>query len=344
MDLNEVRTKAKELFKGSCRVCKYCDGKVCTGETPGMGGTGTGSAFHNNVSALKNVRLNMRLVHDITNPDISTEILGFKLALPLFIAPIGGISYNMQSAIPEANYANAIIDGAKACNIMGTTGDGVPDIIHECGFAAISNAGGFGIPFIKPWDSKEFDEKLEKAFASNCSAIGMDIDAAGLITLAQQGRPVSPKSPKQLAEIVERIHAKGKKFILKGVMTVADAEEAVKAKVDAIVVSNHGGRVLDYSPGSAEVLPAIAKAVKGKIAIIVDGGIRDGFDILKVLALGADAAMIGRTYSIAAVGGEKEGVVLYTEQLKSQLTQAMVLTGCANIKDIKSDVVSITTK
>ncbi len=341
MDLAEVRSIAKERFKSSCRVCKHCDGKACSGETPGMGGCGTGSSFHNNVNALKKVRINMRLIHEVKNPDISTQILGFNYALPVFAAPIGGMLYNMADAISEEKYINAIIEGSKEAGIMGCGGDGVADYIYKAAFEAMKNADFHGIPFLKPWDDEEFNRKLDEAFEMNVPCIGMDIDAAGLITLALQGRPVSPKSTSQLTEIVKKVHAKNKKFILKGIMTVEDAIKAHEAGCDAIVVSNHGGRVLDYTPGTAEVLPAIASKVKGKMTIFVDGAVRDGFDIIKMLALGADAVMIGRPYSIAAVGGEKEGVVLYTEMLKNQLKQAMVLTGCAKISDINSDVISI---
>jgi len=333
MEMKDVRSLAKERMQGFCRVCPICDGKVCAGETPGMGGGGTGSAFHNNIGALKKARINMRLIHEIKNPNTNCSLLGLELSLPVFAAPIGGVSFNMGGAITEEQYANAIVDACKDTGIIGCTGDGVPPFIHEAGFAAIKNAQGFGIPFIKPWDSIELDEKLQKAADTNCSIIGMDIDAAGLITLAKMGRPVAPKAPKELAHIVEKVHKMGKKFILKGVMTEEDAKAAVDAGCDAIVVSNHGGRVLDHTPGTAEVLPAISAKVKNKISIIVDGGIRDGVDILKMLALGADAVMIGRPYAIAALGGEKEAVTLYTETLRGQLTAAMVLTGCASIKD-----------
>ena len=343
MEMKEVRSLAKERMKGFCRVCSICDGKVCAGETPGMGGCGTGSAFHNNIDALKKVRVNMRLIHEIKSPDTSCSLLGLKLSLPIFAAPIGGISFNMGGAITEEQYINAIIDGCKESDIIGCTGDGVPPFIYESGFAAIKNAKGYGIPFIKPWDSNELDEKLHKSIDTNCAIIGMDIDAAGLITLAKMGRPVSPKGPKELAHIVEKVHKMGKKFILKGIMTKEDAMAAVDAGCDAIIVSNHGGRVLDHTPGTAEILPAIAAKVKNKISIIVDGGIRDGVDILKMLALGADAVMIGRPYSIAALGGEKEAVSLYTETLRGQLTQAMVLTGCASIKDAGTHLLDIAT-
>ncbi len=341
MEMKDIRSLAKERMKGFCRVCSICDGKVCAGETPGMGGCGTGSTFHNNISALKNCRVNMRLIHDVKTPNTACSILGLELSLPVFAAPIGGVSFNMGGAITEEQYINAIINGCKSSGIMGCTGDGVPPFIYESGFKAITAASGHGIPFIKPWDSAELDEKLQKACDTNSSIIGMDIDAAGLITLAKMGRPVSPKSPKELALLVEKIHKMGKKFILKGIMTEEDAMAAAEAGCDAIVVSNHGGRVLDHAPGTAEVLPAIAAKVKNKISIIVDSGIRDGIDILKMIALGADAVMIGRPYSIAALGGEEEAVHTYTETLRGQLTQAMVLTGCASLKDINMSVLNI---
>ncbi len=341
MDIQKVRAQAKEKFKSSCRVCRICDGKVCAGETPGMGGCGTGSSFHNNFNALKNIRLNMRLIHKVREPDLSATILGVKYDLPVFVAPIGGMAHNMADAISEKKYITAIIDGAKEAGIMGTGGDGVADYMYQATFNAIKKANGHGIPFIKPWDTKELDRKLNEAFETNCPCIGMDIDAAGLITLALQGRPVAPKSTKEIAQIVKKVHAQNKKFILKGIMTAKDAIKAHEAGCDAIVVSNHGGRALDHTPGTAEVLPLIAKKVKNKMTIFVDGAVRDGFDVLKMLALGADAVMIGRPYSIAAVGAEKEGVVLYTQALKYQLTQAMVLTGCAKISDINNKVISI---
>lgn len=93
------------------------------------------------------------------------------------------------------------------------------------------------------------------------------------------------------------------KFLLKGIMTVEDAIAAERAGCDGIVVSNHGGRVLDHTPGTIEVLPAIAEQVKGRMAVLMDGGIRDGFDVLKALAFGADAVLIGRPFCLAAVGG-----------------------------------------
>lgn len=118
--------------------------------------------------------------------------------------------------------------------------------------------------------------------------------------MALRGQPVSPKTTSELSELVKSTKLP---FILKGIMTVEDAKKALDAGVSAIVVSNHGGRVLNHTPGTAEVLPEISKAVKGKMTILVDGGIRTGSDVLKCLALGADAVLIGRPFVTAVFGG-----------------------------------------
>ena len=322
--MKDIRDNARKLMEKFCYVCPVCNGRACAGEIPGMGGLGSGSSFAGNVQALAEIKFNMRLIHDVTDPDTSTTILGKKLALPVLAAPIGGVSFNMGGGISEEQYAEAIINGCKARSILGCTGDGVPEFIYSSGFAAIKKAGGHGVPFIKPWEDDELFRKIELARATGTDILGMDIDAAGLITLRKMGRPVSPRPLAKLADIIKK---SGLKFIVKGIMTPDEAELAIAAGADAIVVSNHGGRVLDHAPATATVLPAIAATVKGRIAVLVDGGVRSGGDILKLLALGADAAMIGRPFSIAAVGGLQEGVEKYIDTLQGELKQTMVLTG-----------------
>ena len=336
--MKEIYDNARTLMQGFCRVCKVCDGKACAGEVPGMGGLGTAASFKNNVAALAAVKLNMRLLHGAADPDTSTTVLGIDLDMPVMAAPIGGVSFNMGGKITEEEYTDAVVGGCKDSGVIGCTGDGVPPFIHEAGFAAIVDAGGHGIPFIKPWEGTELSEKLEKARTTGCTCFGMDVDAAGLITLRQMGRPVSPKPLDELKEIIEKVHGWGAKFILKGIMTPDEARLAAQAGADAIVVSNHGGRVLDHTPGTAEVLPAVAAEVKGDIAILVDGGVRTGTDVLKLVALGADAVMIGRPVSVAAVGGLREGVVKYLAAIKAQLKGAMVLTGSDTIADVNTRV------
>jgi hypothetical protein len=332
--MKEINDKARDLMKGFCRVCKVCDGRACAGEVPGMGGLGTASSFKSNVEALEVIRVNMRLLHDAVEPDTSTPILGYDLSMPVMAAPIGGVSFNMGGKVSEEDYIDSVVGGSKATGIIGCVGDGVPPFIHEAGYAAIDKNGGHGIPFIKPWEGGELDEKLEKGRAIGCTVFGMDVDAAGLITLRQMGRPVSPKAPVELEKIIEKVHSWGAKFVLKGIMTPDEASLALEVGADAIVVSNHGGRVLDHTPGTAEVLQEVSDPVKGKLDVLVDGGIRTGVDVLKMLALGADAVMIGRPVSVAAMGGLQEGVEKYFGTIKSQLTSAMVLTGCKDIASV----------
>lgn len=106
-----------------------------------------------------------------------------------------------------------------------------------------------------------------------------------------------PAGSKTVEELKEIISYAGVPFILKGIMTVNGAKKALEAGAAAIVVSNHGGRVLDQCPATAEVLPEIVEAVGGKMTILVDGGIRSGMDVFKALALGADGVLIGRPFS-----------------------------------------------
>lgn len=330
----DFREIARERMKGFCRVCPVCDGRACAGEVPGMGGLGTGSSFKANVDALAKLKFNMRTIHSATEPDTRTELLGLGLAMPVLAAPIGGVSFNMGGKVTEEDYIRAVLAGCKAEGLVGCTGDGVPAFIYEAAFAAIKDLGS-GIPFIKPWDDAELYDKLAKARDTGATVAGMDIDAAGLITLKKMGRPVGPKTPDKLREIIEKA---GMKFILKGVMTPAEAHLAVEVGADAIVVSNHGGRVLDFTPGTAEVLPAVAEAVQGRIPVLVDGGVRTGGDVLKMLALGADVVMLGRPFSIAAVGGLEEGVRAAIEKLRGELLAAMVLTGTASVAEINPHI------
>ena len=128
--------------------------------------------------------------------------------------------------------------------------------------------------------------------------------------------------------------AGGIPLIVKGVLTVEGARKCVEAGADAIVVSNHGGRVLDDALSTIEVLPEIAAAVKGQITILVDGGFRTGLDVFKALALGADGVLIGRPLALAAVGGGKEGVRLTLDKIRSELRETMIMSGCSTIAEI----------
>src|SRR5690606_12451746 len=126
-----------ERMQGFCRVCPVCNGRVCAGEVPGMGGIGTGASFRANLDALAGWRFNMRLIHGVDAPDTRVELLGMELDLPVMAAPIGGVSFNMGGKVSEADYITAKLQGCHEKGIVGCTGDGVPPFIHEAGFDAI---------------------------------------------------------------------------------------------------------------------------------------------------------------------------------------------------------------
>ena len=191
---------------------------------------------------------------------------------------------------------------------------------------------------VKPWDNATVAKKMAMARESGCFALAMDIDAAGLPFLQNLTPPAGSKTVEQLQEIAREA---GVPFILKGIMTAKGAEKAVQAGVAGIVVSNHGGRVLDDCPATEEALPEIVEAVAGRAKVFVDGGIRTGGDVFKALALGADAVLVARPYVTAVYGGGAEGVACLTEKLGAELADTMRLCGAAALKDISRDMVRV---
>lgn len=337
MDYKELLKNAKVNLNGACRVCPVCNGKACSGEVPGMGGKGTGEAFTINVDSLRKHKLNMRVLHSCSNPDTSTELFGKKMRIPVFAAPVSGTTLNMGGKFTESEYISWVIKGCISAGIYPMVGDTAVDSFLITNLEELKRAGGEGIAFVKPWKNSEVIKKIHTAEESGAYAVGMDADAAGLITLALHGKPVGPKTPEEIKEIVNSTKLP---FILKGIMTPDEAELAAEAGVAAIVVSNHGGRVLDQTPGVADVLPKIAAKVKGKVKILADGGVRNGVDVLKMLALGADGVLIGRPFVTASFGGESEGVKSYIDGIANDLKSAMILTGCNSISDISSRILA----
>ena len=336
MEYKEILKNAKENLNETCRVCKACNGVACAGEVPGMGGKGSGDSFKENYNSLQKIKLNMRTIHDAKNPDTSIDMFGEKMTMPVFAAPVSGTSVNMGGHFTEAEYIEWVIAGCRKSGIYPMVGDTVVDSFLVDNLNMVKKYNGEGIAFIKPWKNDNIIKKIKDTEKSGAFAVGVDIDAAGLITLALHGKPVEPKT---ILEIKELVQSTKLPFILKGIMTPDEAELAVEAGVYAIVVSNHGGRVLDQTPGIADVLPEIAKRVKGKIKILADGGIRTGVDVLKMIALGADAVLIGRPFVVTSFGGQTEGVYNYVEKIKSELKSAMLLTGCKSINDINDRII-----
>ena len=336
MEYKDMLKNARENLNGSCKVCKACNGVVCAGEVPGMGGKGTGSAFTENFKSLENVKINMRVIHNVTNPDTSVELFGKKMKAPIFAAPITGTTLNMGGKISERDYITPVVEGCVDSGIFAMVGDTAVDSFLMDNLDVLKENNGQGIVFIKPWENHDIIKKIKLAEEAGAFAVGVDVDACGLVTLSMHGKTVVPKDVSSLKELKA---ATKLPFIVKGIMTVEDALMAVEAGVDAIVVSNHGGRVLDCTPGAADVLPAIAEAVKGKLTILVDGGVRTGVDVLKLIGLGADGVLIGRPFVTASFGAGKEGVEMYVNKVIGELEATMRLTGCQSVKDIDNKVI-----
>ncbi len=330
MDLLTLRENAREKLKGFCRVCPVCNGVACRGEVPGMGGVGSGSSFKANVEALADHLLNMRTIHEVRDPRTGITVFDQALDMPILCAPMTGASYNMGGAISEEDLNDSLLGGSQMAGIMGMIGDGADPAMFDSGLAAIKKFGR-GVAIVKPRGQKEIIERLKRAEDAGATAVGVDIDGAGLITMSLKGQPVGPKSPRELKELIKSTNLP---FVIKGIMTPVEAEVAVEAGAACVIVSNHGGRVLDSTPGVAEVLPWISEKVRTHAVVMADGGVRNGADVLKLLALGAQAVMVGRPLAIGAIGGGAEGVAMMLGAMRTELIQSMLLTATADVRHV----------
>lgn len=334
MTYQELLKNARSKMAPQCRVCKECNGVVCKGEIPGTGGKGSGAAFKICLDFLSSVKIKLDTIYENEGQDTSISLFDKDFKYPFFVAPIGGMNLNYNGAITEAEYDEAVVFGAIKAGTAAFTGDGANDSLFLDSLPVIKKANGIAVPTIKPWKNEKAIEKIKLLEEANAMAFAMDIDSAGLINLALAGKPVSAKSVKELSEITASTRIP---FIVKGVMTAEGAKKALEAGAYGIVVSSHGGRVLEHAPATCAMLPEIKEAVGDKLKIFVDGGIRSGADVFKAIALGADAVLIGRPYVIAAFGGGAEGVELYSEKIGAELRDIMIMSGCKNISDITRD-------
>jgi len=337
MNWTDITKKAKDRLKGYCRVCPVCDGRMCAGEVPGMGGVGSGQAFKVNLAVLRRYRLRMRTLHEVKNPVTSFKLWGKTLKMPIMAAPMTGTTYNMGGQLTEQEFIDCIITGSIEAGTIGFSGDGADPAMFDSGVSAILNNRGQGIPIIKPRDQEEIIKRMKSAEEAGAMAVGVDVDGAGLVTMALKGQAVSPKDKQEIKELVRSTKLP---LVLKGIMTVEDALDSLEAGVSAIVVSNHGGRVLDYAQGAAEVLPEISELVRGRMTVFADGGVRSGADVLKLLALGADAVLVGRPLITGAFGAGREGVSFVLEKYRQELVQAMLLTGVPDVKRVSTKILA----
>ena len=331
MTYQEMLEKARENMSGLCKACPVCNGKACGNHIPGPGAKGIGDVAIRNYDAWQCVRINMNTIAENKTPDTSFNFFGHKMKYPIFAGPVGAVNLHYGDKLDDIKYNDILVSACEKAGIVAFTGDGTNPEVMKAATAAVKKAGGVGVPTVKPWDENTLKEKFALVKDSDSMAVAMDVDAAGLPFLQGLTPPAGSKTVEELSAVIK---GAGKPFIVKGVMTVQGAMDAEKAGASAIIVSNHGGRVLDQTPSTAEVLEENADALKGRLMILVDGGIRTGNDIFKAIALGADAVLIARPYVTAVYGGAEEGVKLYTEKLGRELQDTMKMCGVTSLSEI----------
>jgi 4-hydroxymandelate oxidase len=264
-------------------------------------------------------------------PDTSTSFLGQNLSMPILGSSTAGIEkYN--HTIDEVDFCRMTIRGCREAGSLTFRGDTwFYTLDNHPGMEALEQEGGSGIPIFKPRSQEDLKRLIERAERAGCPGVGIDLDGCGSTIMASHGHPVFRKSRKEIEALTKTTSLP---FIVKGIMCADDADGCADAGVQVVSVSNHGGRVLDHTPGVAEVLPSIVERVGGRVIITADGGIRTGYDVYKMLALGADIVLSGRDVIRGAVGGGTRGVKLQMERFQSTLAKAMVMTACPGTKDI----------
>jgi len=355
MTYQEMMENAKLSMGFYCKACPVCDGRACKNQIPGPGAKGVGDIAIRNYKKWQEIRVNMDTICDGGETDTSVNLFGKEFKMPFFAGPVGAVNLHYSDRYDDVSYNNVLVSACADAGITAFTGDGVDAKVMEAATEAIRENDGCGIPTVKPWNLDTVREKMELVKKSGAFAVAMDIDAAGLPFLKNMNPPAGSKNVQELSEIVKMA---GRPFIVKGVMTAKGARKAKEAGADAIIVSNHGGRVLylsNYCINGCVYCPyhkknthiarkkltqeEIVKEVNGSMKILVDGGIRSGTDIFKALALGADGVLICRPFVVAVYGGGEEGVKLYIDKLGAELKDAMQMCGAHSVSEITRDMV-----
>ena len=302
-----------------------------------IGGSETESSLRRNRRALDKLGFRPRVLRDVSQIDSSTKILGIKSRLPLFLAPLGSIDQlDISGAIAPAL-------AAKEFGVASFVSSVCPPGMEN----TMTNAGGNLLFQLYVRGNVEWViERVHQATTLGYKAFCLTVDSAMYGRRERDKlRGFTPRSRSTLRganfqasldwKIVEKIKSQSKlPLILKGISTKEDALIALDHGVDVVYVSNHGGRQLDCSQGSMEVLPEILAVVKDRAKVFVDGSINRGTDILKAICLGADAVGIGRMcgYGLAAAG--KSGVIRVLELLEEEVINAMANLGATKLDEL----------
>ncbi len=292
------------------------------------------------------LKLNPDVLKDVSKPDTTITLFKHKLLYPILIAPTAfhGIMH------PEGESATA--KGAGAAKAIYTVSSFTTTPLEE--IKKVATEPLWFQLYIR--DDRDFTKNLvQKAEFLGYSALCITVDSPVGGARNRQAKvkfklpdnlnapyvngDFFAKKPLTWKEIEWLISFARTPVLLKGIMNPADAEKAVNIGASGIIVSNHGGRNLDTVPATIEVLPQIAEKVNQRIPILMDGGIRRGTDVLKAIALGAKAVLVGKPICYALASAGAEGVTKALEILRSEFEMAMALTGRATIGDINPSVI-----
>lgn len=334
MNYNEILAAARDQVGPYCKACPVCNGRACGNIMPGPGSKVPGNTAARNYDKWQEIFVNMDTLCPNADIDTSFELFGKKFSAPIFIAPLGALPMHYGDKHNDITYNRILVPAAANYGICALTGDGVDPAVMQNAAKDMAAIGGIGIPTIKPWNKEFVFEKLDILNELGIFAAAMDVDGAGLPFLKAMNPNAGSKSVDEMREIIN--YAK-MPFMIKGIMTPKGALKSVEAGADAIVVSNHGGRVQGNVPSTAEVLPEIVDAVKGQIKIFVDGGIRSGVDVFKAIAMGADAVLIGRPVVPFIYAAGEEGFRVYMDKIVKELRDTMAMCGTPTLADISRD-------
>jgi isopentenyl diphosphate isomerase/L-lactate dehydrogenase-like FMN-dependent dehydrogenase len=320
-----------------------------------FGGSGSDWTKRENLRAMEAIPIEPHFLAGVVKPDLSTTILGSKLPFPIIVPPMGG--QGLAHVSKEIGTAQAVAAAGTLMILSTQSNIALEDV-------AKANPGPKWMQLYFPSDRGYARELIMRAKAAGYTAIVPTIDSTLAYPRDNNIRndfriPVSlgkGNAPKNEADVVKaaQIMASrkvdlnwddmawikqetGLPVVLKGVMSPVTATQAVERGVDAVYVSNHGGRALDGVSASISVLPRVADAVKGRVPIVFDGGIRRGTDVFRALALGADVVACGRPILYGLALGGNLGAQSVLEYLRNDLYIVMQLAGTPNIKSITRD-------
>jgi len=282
-------------------------------------GTETEITLKRNREALEKIGIKMHVIHEDFEPDTSTEFLGRKLTSPVMPAPLSGV----VKSVSRKCY-RTIVDNSHEFGVLPWLGYPIQDNIED--FRDF-------IWIIKPLkDRKKIYEEIERA-EKFAFAVGIDVDSAAGVKVKYNILSYGGLSPLSQKEIQDIASTTKLPFVLKGILSEKDYEAAINAGCEAVVLSNHGGRVLDSAISPIELL----QNLDIRIDTAIDSGFRTGTDVFKALALGAKAVLIGRPIIYALAIDEDKGVLKVLETVTQELKRVMVLCGVARIADITRD-------